>query len=286
MATAASRRFSSFGRKLPVALWAAVAVGMVALSVVLVVSFLDRGDTRREVVAAYLTKVNRAQIGVSSELERIDELYRRFGRTPVALREQQPELDRAHATMRELRSRIAALAPPPEARKLHGLLLELLALQAGFAEEVAGFAHYLPALVAAQAPLEEATARVRRGVDGAATAEEQAKALAAYAVATRGVASRIEQLAAPAVFEGTQRAQVEQLRSIATLATEIAAALEEERPEEAVRLIDRLGRETSAVSVVQAERRAALSYNRRLEEIGRAAAAVQREQDRLDRELR
>lgn len=285
MATEASRRSSSFGRRLRLGLWAAVAAGSVALVVILVVSFLPQDETRREVVARYITEVNRVEVGLAQELTAISDTYREFGGTPAQLAAQVPELERGEETVRRLRVRLAAVEPPPEAERLHALLLELVDLDAAFAGEVAEFARYLPELSEAQQPLAQAGARLREEVGRAETAVEQGRAFAAYAAATRAVAERIEELDVPRAFVAAQEAEVGQLGRIAALSERIARALDDERPDDAVTQFEGLAREAAATAVVRAEREAALAYNRRLREIERVAKAIDVERTRLERVL-
>lgn len=282
MPTAASRLSSSFGKRLPAVLWGVAAAALVALVVLLVLSFTGQGPTRRDAVAAYIGEVNRVEVGASAELKRIDGLYRRFGRTPAALAKQVPDLERAERTLRRLRGRVAAVQPPEEARRLHTLLLRLFALDVVLAGDVTDLARYLPALAQEQAPLAKTIERLRRDVDRARTAPEQARAFDAYATATRRIATRIEELRAPRAFAETQRAEVTRLRRLADLAVRVQTALENEQPGEAVRLFSTLGAVASSTAVARAEREAALAYNRRLRTIGTVARAIERERKRLD----
>lgn len=268
------------------ALWVVVALAIAALAVVAALGFVDRGETRRDVVATYLMQLNRVEAGLSVELARVERAYRSFGSTPAALAAQQPELARAERTTARLERQVAALRPPEEARRLHALFLDLVARQAGIAAEVAGFARYFPAFASATTPLQPAIARLGRAVSAAESGDEQARAFEAYAAVVRRVAARVKALEPPATFGAMQRAQVEQLRRVAALSARAATALRDDRAQDSARTIERLAAELTATSVVQAQREAAQGYNRRLRGIGRVVQLIDRERNRLDRELR
>jgi hypothetical protein len=280
-----SRLSSSFGRRLPAVLWAGAAALFVALVVLVALSFADRGQTPREAVAAYITDVNRIEVGLAAELRKVDNRYRKFGGNAARLERQAPELARAERTIRDLRRRLSALRPPPDAEPLHALIQKLLALELAFAGEVTDLASYLPRLAREQAPLAAGVAKLRRGVTGAKTAPDQARAFADYARATRAVADRMARASAPPQFVATRRAEVARLRRLADVSIRIESALEDGRTDDAVRLFASFARIAAASEVAKAEREAALAYNRRLKSIRRIARAIQSERARLDREL-
>lgn len=284
MRTAASRRFSSFGRHpLRSGLWAVAAALAVVVVGLLVWSFTRPEDMRRENVAAYIASVNRIEGRLAAQLTAVDESYRSFGRNPAALERQVADLERAERTIRDLRTRLSRLTPPEEARRLHTLLLRLLDMDVEFAGEVTALARYLPDLTREQAPLDRALQALRRGVDAAETGPQQAEAFAVYAAATRKAASRIEALDPPVFFQRTEQAEVARLRRLANVSARVSAALEAGDADEAVRLFSTLGEVASTPGVARAQRAAAIAYNDRLKTIRTTAETIAKERARLDR---
>lgn len=288
MRTKASLRSSFSSNRLRAALWCAAGLGAVALIVAVLLGFNGESKqttttTRRTAVAQYIARVGRIQVAMNRRVRAVDTSYKRFAKQPGTLASRVGEYERAEQTLGDLRDRLARVTPPPDARKLHGLLVRLADQNVRVAGLVTGLAAYLPALSTAQAPLRDAVTALRDAVGGAKTASVQAAAFADYAATARTIAGRVARLAAPAPFVRARDAEARQLRRLAALAADIGAALEAKQLARAQTLVGRLGRVQTQTSVVLAQRRAALAYNANLQEITVTAKAIEKERRRLER---
>jgi hypothetical protein len=287
MRTAASLRSSFFANRLRAALWIAAFLGAIAFIVAVLVGFHSHpkpvAETRRQAVARYIVRVGRIQIAMASKVRAVDAEYKQFARQPQAMAKHVPQYRRAEQTLVDLRDRLRLVPPPPDARKLHRLLLKLADQNIAMAHSVAALAAYLPALARTQAPLATAIATLQKQVRAAKTAHTQAVAFDAYAAATRAVAGRVAQIAAPSFFVRARNAEAAQLRSLATIASGIADALRHKRLQQAQALSGKFGRQQLQTGVVRAQHDAAVAYNARLTAIAATAKAIETERRRLER---
>ena len=169
--------------------------------------------------------------------------------------------------------------------RLHDELLRLVALQSAFARELTQLAEYLPRLSDAERDLAPAGAQVRRELAAATTPAGQARAFGHYAATLDRVAKSLERLSAPRVLEPARRAEIERLRGLAALSSELKTAIDEQRAPAIRRLSADIARAAAIHGATRAERDAVVAYNDRLKAIGAQRSAVERERRRLDREL-
>lgn len=288
MRTKASLRSSFSSNRLRAALWCAVGLGAVALIVAVLLGFNGESKrttttTRRTAVAQYIARVGRLQVAMNRRVRVVDTSYKRFAKQPRTLAKRVGEYERAERTLGDLRDRLARVTPPPDARKLHRLLVQLADANVEVASMVTGLAAYLPALAKAEAPLRDAVTSLRADVGGAKTATVQAAAFATYAAVTRTIAGRVAALAPPAPFVGARDAEAGQLRRLAGLAADIGDALRAKQLARAQTLVGELGKAQNETSVVRAQRAAALAYNANLRAITGLAKAIEKERRRLER---
>ena len=131
MPTAASRRFSFSSRRVQAAFAAAALLLLGAL--VYVMAFAGDGDEQRESVSEYVLAVNRVERRLVVALREVGNAYQDIRLDAKAPDEQVARLEEAERTLADLRERVAALGPPPEAGELHAELLRLLDLQVAYA---------------------------------------------------------------------------------------------------------------------------------------------------------
>jgi hypothetical protein len=290
MRTAASPLSSFFANRLRASLWLAAAVGAVALIVAVLLGFRTHEKkhsvSRRDVVAAYIVKVGRIQIGMASQIKAVDRQYRLFAKDPQRLGKRVGAYRAAERTLARLRTRLAAVRPPREARRLHTLLLELADRNVRVAAGVAALAAYLPRLAHEQEPLGAAVAALRSRIAAAKTAKDQAAAFDDYAAVTSGAARRVARLPAPSFFTAARTAEVVHLRRLSSLATEVGAALRRKELARAQALVADLSRAQGETAVVHAQRRGALAYNAKLHEIAITAKQIETERRLLERRVR
>jgi mono/diheme cytochrome c family protein len=107
---------------------------------------------RRDAVNAYFDRVDRAQAGLLASAGQIDRAYQSFkltGNSPSELR----ELAFARGRVTTALEHVRAVKPPPEARRIHSELLQLLTLQHDAAVELLWIARYQPRFERALVPL-------------------------------------------------------------------------------------------------------------------------------------
>lgn len=288
MRTRASLRSSFSSNRLRAALWCVAGIGAVALIVAVIVGFDESSKqtattTRRTAVAQYIARVGRIQIAMNKRVRAVDTSYKRFAKQPATLGKRVAEYRRAETVLADLRDSLARVTPPPDARKLHRLLVQLADENVHVAAMVTGLAAYLPALSKAQAPLRDAVTTLRDAVGSAKTASVQAAAFADYAATAQAIAGRVAKLAAPAPFVRARDAEATQLRRLAGLASDIGDALRAKQLQRAQTLVGELAKAQTQTSVVRAQRAAALAYNADLQAITATAKAIEKERRRLER---
>jgi len=132
---------------------ACAGVALVAAAVVLAgCGGSDDTKKRRDAVNTYFDRVDRAQADLTSAAGEIDRAYANFkltGNSAAELR----ELAFARARVTTALERVRAVKPPPEARRIHAELLQLLTLQHAAAVELLWIARSQPRFEHALAPL-------------------------------------------------------------------------------------------------------------------------------------
>jgi hypothetical protein len=273
-------------------LWIAAAVVAIALIVAVVVGLrphhTSAAASRRAIVAAYIVRVGRIQLGMRPQVRAVDTAYKSFAKAPknsgaVSARVQQYR--HAEKTLARLRNRLAAVKPPREARKLQTLLVSLANQNVGVAHAVTGLAAYLPRLSQEQAPMRQALLTLRARIARAKTAKEQGQVFLAYSVTTAGLAGRIAALPAPSFFVPARDAEASQLRRQSAIAAEIARDLQQKRLSEAQALVRRLSQVSSETAVARAQRAAAIAYDVRVAKILATTKKIEAERTRLEKHV-
>jgi hypothetical protein len=259
---------------------AAAGIAMCALVLVGCGGGGERSDVNR-----YFGQVTAVQRELLPQFARVNRAYQGFsvgGRVrPHELR----EVATAVRTIMLLQRRVDALRPPAAARAIHADLLRLLALEQTAALELRDTLAYLQAAPRALAPARPAYAALRRGFRVAHDARSQARTLAAYAFAIRAVQRRFELLRVPALLQPSFRAQLTALDRQQTSAAALAAALLRGRRAPITTQVRRFRNAGVLPSQSDAQAVAIGAYNARIREIGRTAAAISRERQRLQRKL-
>ena len=242
-------------------------------------------ETRRTAVAGYIIRVGRIQIGMAKQVRAIDASYKKFASSPQSLKARVTTYRKAQQTLSDLRDELKLVVPPPDARKLHRLVVRLADENVVMAGVVTSLAAYLPALSAAEAPLAPSIARLRTGIRSSKTARRQAVAFETYAAETGSVASRIERITPPADFAGARAAELRHLQRLAAVAHQIADALRHKQPAQAQKRVADLSKLEADTSVVRAQRVGALAYNARLGKIAETAKEIEVERRRLEKKV-
>lgn len=248
----------------------------------------DDGETaeRRQAVSAYIVEVNTTQQTLILELERVSLAYRRLQFKDKPDPKQLARVEEAEHTLRNLRSRLAELDAPPEARRLRSLILRLVDLQAELAQEVAGMARYIPVQAAESRKLAASTKTLRDELGAAKTGATQREAFDTYRGALLASVRRLEDATAPAVLAPSRTEEIERLGRLATLAQDLGKALEDQDANDVDQLFPRFVQTSASTGTTRAERDAVLAFNRRLEAIGKQRTAVAAERAQVDLALR
>ena len=282
MATAASR-LSSSRAKARLGLWLIAAAVLAALIVGYLV--VDRGNSRRDAVAAYIQQANGVQQGLATRIGTINTAYARLRLDPKAAARQAPKLAEAERAIASSRARLAAVSPPADARVLHRRLLRLLVLEQSLAVDVTDLARHLDVVTAGMRGLALATAQLSKDLQEGATPAEQAAAFRRYSSRLDVESTRLSKLRAPVLLEEARRGDVARLAELSATGDRLGAAIEAGSPKDVDRLLARLEQQVRTAATVPGGRLFVSAYNRRVRAVAAARVAVANEFRRLDREL-
>ena len=248
-------------------------------------ALLYRGGPHDD-VSAYIEQVNTTQQEFSVRYGTIDRTYREFQLSSDAAAQQLPKLEEAARTLTQLRLRIERLDAPEEAEALRVKLLALLGQQEAVANELVDVAEYLPKLRAAEAPLGAASTRLRSALAATTSPEAQGAAVKRYAAELRAVAARLDGVAAPPLLEPSRKAYVSQLRAYASSSEALQRGIRDNNQAAVDSAVRRMRAAASAPpGTFKAQRAAIVAYNERVKKVRTLAVALERERQRLEREL-
>jgi hypothetical protein len=244
----------------------------------------DKGG-RRKAVDDYIQQANDLQSRYARSITRANRAYRSFsaGRpSPAELK----RLGEAQSSILALRVQLQQLHPPADARKLHNDLLAFVHLEQGIALEVTEFEQFVPQVGRVLADLGTLNTAFRLNFARATTAADQQRVFGDYASALGKTAARLERLGAPPALAPWQQAEVARLRKTAAAAVGLRAALiarDRAGVQRQVAAFSSAASETRAEN--EAQRVAIKAYNRRLTNIARAAAKIERDRQVLQNQL-
>jgi hypothetical protein len=266
-------------------------VAAAALAVVLLVSACGSGHkAQRNALTNYINSVNTAQVSMRKQLLAVERAYRDFGRKGgPSIAKIEPRLARSERTIRDIARRIEALEPPPDARKLHSLLVRLVVQEAQVAHELVELAQFSPRFSAALHPLGAGGAALRTAFKSAKKATQQATALDAYAATLAVVLRRLRSVEAPPAFAPALVSQRSSLAHVRATALELAAGLRNKKQQAALpRLIQRFtnaGNASQSLAEQKARIAAIEAYNARVNGLATLGHAIDTERVRLEKTL-
>src|SRR4051812_35473139 len=174
------------------------------------------------------------------QLIAVERAYRDFGRKKgPSLAIIEPRLARSESTIRGVERRLDKLKPPPDARKLHALLVQLVDKEAGVAHELVQLAQFSPRFSAALQPLGPAGKALRESFRTAKKASAQAAGLDAYVAALTVVLRRLQPVVAPPAFAPALASQKASLVHVRATAVALAAGLRSKKRTDLALLIQR-----------------------------------------------
>jgi hypothetical protein len=256
------------------------------LGVVTVALTAGCGDDARDSVERYIARANAIQARFAPEFRHANDAYARFVRGELDARRADIELSAAERALREAEAQLARVEPPPTASRLHRQLLRVFEMNADFAAESTALARYLPAARTVLGRVGADGRKLSHRIGDAETPARQAEALTGYARAIDRRYDALYALQPPPVLKTTHREQLLRLEASSRLARRLRTATEARDPRRVGRLVlqfRKVSRRTGQGA--RLTRRAVREYNERYGALGEAAAAMRREQRRVEQRL-
>lgn len=242
-------------------------------------------DTQRREFNRYVESVNRIETDAAAAWRRAQSAYSKLGGGRLTAAELR-ELAAAPPTIRSLRRRLAAVEPPPRARRLHASLVHLLDLDASFADEVAGFGRYVTAVRPLERALTADSAALSAELKRTRSRAAEDAALARFARRVGVVERRLGALHPPPAFAPWHAEQLDRTHALRAGAQELRHGLARRDRAAIEHGFATLRDAANRASVTVADRAAIVAYDARLAQIRRVTDAVAREESRLARSLR
>jgi len=258
------------------------AAGLAVLGVLLAAGC---GDDEREGVRRYIVRANAVQERFAPQFREANEAYARFAQGELSSKRADVDLTAAENGLRDARTQLARIEPPPSATELHRRLLRVVAMNADFAAESTALARYLPAARRVLRRVGRIGNELRSQLRYADTPAAQAEALDRYARAIDRRYDALYELEPPPILVATHQAQLGRMSASSRLARQLRRASEARDSARVARLLlefRTLSRESDGGRLT---RRALRGYEARYRAINRAAAALRREQAELEQRL-
>jgi hypothetical protein len=291
------------------------AAGAVAAAVLVTVVNGSHGSPKRNAVASYINSVDGVQQQMRLPLTRVLAAYHDFTRPGASPKKSAQELTRARRTLAKLRIRIAAVEAPPQAQRLHRLMLALVHQEAAVTAEVQQLAAFTPRYRAAVAAYQAAGADFARALAAVKTPKQhrlrgtraqilkaqrvyttaavaaagaQADAVDAYDAALAPVLAAFRRLHPPKALAPAAAAQIRALQATRTAGARLSTGLRSTNRAKVPalgRAFTLASRVSQSVASQRAEIGAIKAYNARARAITAAAGRVRAEVARLERTL-
>jgi hypothetical protein len=243
------------------------------------------GDNERDSVERYIERANAVQQRFAPQFQQANEAYARFARGDLSARRADSELSAAEHALRDAREQLARVEAPPPATELHRRLLRAVGLNARFAAESTALARYLPPARRALRRVGEIGRTLRTRLRAAETPPAQADALRRYGDAIQRQYDALYALEPPPILVATHRAQLGRLHASSRLAQQLSDASEARDSRRVARLLLEFRAVSRRSDAGRLSRRARREYDERYGAISEAAAAVRREQGRVEQRL-
>jgi hypothetical protein len=255
------------------------------LVLVLLATGCGGGSSKHDAVAAYFTEVNAVERQLAGPLLEITKANRAFASRKSDPAKTRARLARSERKLVQLRARLAAVHPPPDARTMQRLLLELVDRQAGLARETMQLARFVPAFTAALRPVAPAGRRLKATLNSKQPATAKAAALELYSSQLGAVLEQLRPLKPPPASAPAFAAQVRTLGAVRASVTALARGIRDKRTKAIGQLLHRFDLAATGNQSVAAQRAqidAIRAYNQRVrgldrlaQELGRARAKLQ-----------
>ena len=242
----------------------------------------------RKAVAAYITRVDNTETQLSIPLRAIAVATSAYAHGRPAV-ETAAAFALAQQTLLNLYLRLAGIKPPPQAAKLHVLLLELVKRQAATAGELRALVVFNPSLIHALQPLTAAAATAKAALHAAKKPAAVAAALQAYRAAIDGVVANVRLLQPPAAELPVFNAQLARLTASSAALRGFEQAVRANRPVAAAKYQQAIGVAAASAGTRAnqlAERQAVITYDARVASLQTLTRRVLDERDHLQASLR
>jgi hypothetical protein len=241
----------------------------------------------RDAVRSYISHVDQIEFRLRKQLAAVSRATANVSKAR-GTRTAAPALTRTRRTLIGMHDELQRVRPPADARKLHRLLLALVAQEASLAGELRDLSLFNPAFAAALRPLAAANASARSALTSTTKPATVAAAVRVYREAVASAASKVRALHPPPVERPLYDAQLQRLVGLEQSLAQLERAVQARdrtavaRAEHALSVAS-VSSDTRARQVAQ--RAAVLTYNARVRQVETLAQRVQRERDRLQRAL-
>lgn len=245
------------------------------------------GESPEDRLEAYVERANAIQADAAPGLQRANQAYSRFASGDLEPDDAPTELAGAETAIRATRAELAELEPPADARTLHSHLLRFLDLNLGLAGETTQLAQYLPRASKAVGGLPKASRLLTRRLRSASGPPGQVRALARYRRSVDRAVRGLRRLDPPPLVASSHEDQVDRLRAIGSLSKRLGSAIRDRDARGVARLLLKFRRQQERHGrAALIDERSIRAYERRRLAADRQAAAVRREESRLQAELR
>jgi hypothetical protein len=269
-------------------------VAVAALAVALLVTACGGGPSaEHKAVANYLGLVNSTENKLAGSLKAVTKANQDFARKQASPKVE-AELVQSEQTMQKMQRELAAITPPPQAKHVHAMLLELVQREVALTHEVYLLSIFLPRynadlqpMGAADSSLETELGRSAKGKAAAKALDAQkAEALTSYASIADGVVVRLRALDPPAVWRPAYEGQVSALVQVRNSGIALAQAIEANRAAAIPSLLRRFDSAALADQSLAIQKRqiaAVNAYDRKVNSLIDLARGIERERNRLQR---
>ena len=260
---------------------------LAAVAVVVVLAGCGNSHRERHEVADYVNSVNAIEVAMKAPLLDLAKTNAQFSTKKIG--RTQKRAAHSRVVLQRLRQRLAALRPPPEAKELHKRLLALVDAELGVAGEVEELAYFLPGLDRALAPVPKLQGALNATLKKQGRSRAgQAKALEAYATGLDAPIAALAALRPPPVSLPVRDGELATLRQLQASSAGIAAALRRHQDAKLVPLERKFAAAAASSNSLTAQKAriaAVVAYNRRVRRLTQLAVAVQREREKLAKNL-
>lgn len=266
------------------------ALGLCALALCCLASACGGKSTaRRDAVATYILKVDAIEQRLSKPLLDVSKANRDFSKGRGASPKARRELAQAEATIATLQRRLEAVQPPPDAAKLHALVIRFVASEKELAGEVVRLATFIPAFTGTLTLLAAPNEQLKQVLGTKkATLDERAAALDRYRAELTPVIAKLRRLDPPPASRPVWQQQIGTLIGVRTAVDALADALRAKRYAAIPRLLHRLNVASvtnQTVAAQKAQIAAVKAYNDRISAVSALGRKIVNETARLQRTL-